>query len=113
MVFQIFLVAFAVIAIYKTWRQYQARHVSKYWLLLFGGFWVIVALVAISPDTTSVIANMVGVGRGSDLLVYIAVVVLFYMVYRLLVTQQRLSEEITELVRKLAIRDANKPEDKP
>jgi hypothetical protein len=110
MVFQIALVAFALFAIFKTWKQYKARKVSKYWLLTFSLFWVVVAVVAITPQTTDIIAAKVGVGRGADLLVYVGVVVLFYIVHRLMLKQQQLSDEMTELVRQTAINRADKPQ---
>jgi hypothetical protein len=110
MLFQIALILFALTAIYKTWRQYQFRQVSRHWLLVFGGFWLFVALVALTPQSTDIFANYVGVGRGADLLVYIAIVVLFYVVYRLLVRQQKMTEEITELVRRLALTSAQPPQ---
>lgn len=108
MIYQILLVAFAAFAIFKTWKQYRLRKVSKYWLVAFGCFWLVVAGVAISPDTTDVLAHLVGIGRGADLLVYSGVVVLFYSSHRLMLKQQQLSDEMTELVRQVAIEQAEK-----
>lgn len=101
--FKFFLIAFALVAIYRTWKQYTKRQVSKYWFFMWAALWVAVIVVAITPQTTDVIAEVVGVERGADLLVYTAVVVLAYMVFRLTVRQQKLNEEITELVRKIAV----------
>ncbi len=109
MIFQIALVAFALYAILKTWKQYATRKVSRYWLLTFSGFWVVVAVVAITPQTTDILADKVGVGRGADLLVYVGLVGLVYIVHRLLLKQQQLSEDITELVRQIAIHRVDKP----
>ncbi len=109
MIFQIALVVFAVYAVFKTWKDYTARKVSKYWLVAVSFFWLVVAGVAITPQTTDIIAAEVGVGRGADLLVYIGIVVLFYIVHRLLLKQQQVSEEITELVRQIAIHRVDKP----
>ncbi len=109
MLFQIALIVFSVYAILKTRKQYAAHRVSKYWFIVLTFFWLVVIGVAIAPQTTDVVAEVVGVGRGADLLVYIAVVVLFYALYRLMVRQQRLSAELTELVRKLAVADARLP----
>lgn len=103
MLYQIALICFAAFAIIRTWQQYRRRKVSKYWFLIFGLFWAVVAFVAVAPQTTDVVAHLVGVGRGADLSVYTGVVVLFYVVHRLMLKQQQLSDEITELVRKLAI----------
>jgi hypothetical protein len=103
MLFQIALVAFAVFAISKTWKQFQARKVSKHWFYVSVLFWVVVATVAITPQTTDILAQVVGVGRGADLLVYVSTVALFYVVHRLMVRQHQLTMEITELVRQAAI----------
>lgn len=110
MIFQIALLSFALFAMTKTWKQYQVRKVSKYWLIMFGVFWAIVATVAIAPQTTDILAKFVGIGRGADLFLYVGVVVLFYLVHRLLLRQQQLSDEITQLVRQLAINQADKPQ---
>ena len=64
--------------------------------------WALVWLVAV----TSVIARALGIGRGADLVLYCAVVVMmvgFLMVY---VRMRRIRRELTLLVRELAIRDA-------
>ena len=108
MLFQIFLIAFALFAITRTIRQYKTKAVSKYWMIVFCAFWVVVAVVAITPQSTDVVARSVGVGRGADLLVYIAIVTLFYVVYRLVIRQQKLQEELTELVRHEAIEKVKK-----
>lgn len=113
MIFQIVLVAFALVACFKTWKQYLARQVSKYWFLVFGIFWLVVATVAIVPQTTDIVAKYVGIGRGADMLVYIGVVALFYWTYRLMLKQQELSAEMTELVRKLAIHNVPTPSNSP
>ncbi len=109
MVFQIILVAFATFAIVRTWQQHRARRVSKHWFQVISLFWTVVAIIAITPATTDVVAKYLGVGRGADLLVYIGVVALFYAVHRLMAKQQRLSDDLTALVRQLAIEAADKP----
>ena len=109
MLFTLFLVIFAAFAIWRTRQQFVARRVSKYWFALWTAFWLLVVVVALTPQTTDVIARVAGVGRGADLLVYIGVVVLSYAVYRLVVRQQRLEHDVTELVRAIAIHRAEKP----
>lgn len=110
MVFQIALLAFAFGAIIKTWRQYRRKEVSKYWATSFTLLWVVVIVVAAIPNSTNAVANFVGIGRGADMIVYSAIVILTYAVYRLIIREQRLSEEMTELVRAVAIEKAHKPE---
>ncbi|MBP9828096.1 DUF2304 domain-containing protein [Patescibacteria group bacterium] len=106
MVFQIALGIFAVFALSRVFLQYRKKQVSLQWLLSFGVLWLAVLVVAFVPWATDIIASLVGVGRGADLLVYCAIVVLIYAVYRLLVTQQKLERDITVLTRKIAIEQA-------
>jgi small membrane protein len=109
MTFQVLLILFAVFALVRTYRQYKAETISRYWLFLWFVLWVIVIGTALWPQTTDLIAQTVGVGRGADLLLYIAVVVLAYLEYRSMMRQERLHRELTALVRKVAIDRAHKP----
>lgn len=109
MIFQIFLVAFALFAIIKTVRQYKDQRVSTYWFGVWGLLWLLVILVALWPQTADRLAAVVGVGRGSDALVYTAVVILAYLEYRSMIRQERLHKEITELTRSIAIKTARPP----
>ncbi|MCR4312309.1 MAG: DUF2304 domain-containing protein [Candidatus Uhrbacteria bacterium] len=110
MLFKIFLVAFAIFAIVRTHGQYMKRQVSKYWFIAWTGLWAVVVFVALAPEATDILARVAGVERGADLLVYTAIVVLSYAVYRLMVRQQKLNEEITDLVRTIAIERVDKGE---
>lgn len=74
--------------------------------LLYGGF-VLVAIVSILfPQWLTWVANLVGVGRGTDLLLYALVVIFMVFVYtqsRKNAAQQR---SLTLLARKLALLQA-------
>jgi glycosyltransferase involved in cell wall biosynthesis len=72
-----------------------------YLVLVFGGI-----LLAVFPDSSTGIANLIGVGRGADLLLYIFVIFsLFHHVNT--VSRLRNNErKITAIVRKIAIADA-------
>jgi len=109
MIFQLVLIAFALFAIGKTWKQYQKKEASKYWVMAFSVLWVVVIIVTAVPNITSVIASTVGIGRGADVIVYSAIVILTYIVYRLMLKQQKLSAEMTDLVRAIAIEKTQQP----
>ncbi len=110
MIFKLTLILFALFALFKTYRQYKKQRVSAYWFTIWAGFWAIVIFVAFLPQTTDLIAEYVGVEKGADLIVYIAVVTLSYAVYRLMVGQEKSRQEITDLVRQIAILEAKKSE---
>lgn len=109
MIFQILLIAFAVFALTITFRQYRTRKVSLYWFVVWAILWLVVILVALLPQATDPIAQKLGVERGADLLVYIAIVVLAYGLYKVLVRLEKVQKEITDVVRQVAITKAEKP----
>lgn len=103
MAFQLFLIIFSAVVIARALRQYNKKEVSRYWVIAWSLVWCVVIGVALMPQGTDAVAALVGVGRGADLLVYLAVVFLLYAVHRLMVREQKMREEMTELVRAIAI----------
>lgn len=72
-------------------------------------FFVFAALSILLPNLVSHIANFLGIGRGTDLVLY-GLVVLF-MITQYTAAQQRRAQEvnITRLARRIAISEAEKP----
>jgi len=110
MLFQILLILFAAFAIIRTFKQYREQKVSVYWSFVWSLFWLVVIFVAISPQTTDILAEKLGVERGADLLVYTAVVILAYATYRILMRIEKQNADITSMTRKVAILEAKKKE---
>ena len=72
----------------------------------------ITALVAILvPDLTTWVANALGVGRGTDLLIYLFILGAVFAFIVVNARIMRLEDHITELVRELALSRARKPKD--
>jgi len=67
-----------------------------------------VGVVVILPQTASFLANLLGVGRGADLVIYLSILVLFYIVFRIFIRLDRLDREITKIVRELALQKKDK-----
>lgn len=92
--------------IVRTARQYRQQHVSKHWLILMSCMWALIILVALFPASTDAIANILGIGRGADVLVYTAIVLLLAATARMRASIEEQRKEITELTRKIAIDEA-------
>ena len=58
------------------------------------------------PETTSVIARRVGVGRGADLVMYLWIVLTLLFIVRLHLKLRELTEAMTQLARRIALNDA-------
>jgi len=72
-----------------------------FWLL----FWLAAGAVAIQPDWTGIIAERLGIGRGADLVVYLSLIAIFYLLFRIQIQQKKTEREITKIVRKIALKD--------
>lgn len=105
LVIQILIALFALFAIARAVSQFKAGRLPRGWLAFWVIFWLFVAIVVALPQTTEVAARFVGVGRGVDLAIYVSLVALFYLVFRLFVKIEEVEREVTKLVRKLAIQD--------
>ncbi len=64
------------------------------------------AVVTVWPDVTVRIARFLGIGRGADLVFYCAVVLMFIGFWMTYIRLRHLRRQMTLLVRRLAIRDA-------
>ena len=63
-------------------------------------FWIAAAAAFISPESLTFLANLLGIGRGADLVLYTAVVVVFYLMFRIFVRLEKMERGITKVVRK-------------
>ena len=74
--------------------------------LLLGLFAVVFAVAVVFPDTLTAIANLLGVGRGADLLLYALVVAFFFVSLNTYLKFKDLELRNTRLARRVAIMEA-------
>jgi len=72
-----------------------------FWIL----FWLAVIIVVLWPDTVAQIANVFGIGRGADFVIYSAFVLLFYLVFKLHTKIESIGRDVTKVVRKNALKE--------
>ena len=109
-IIQFILVIAIAAAGFGTFRQFRQGRLSLAWLLIWLLLWTGSAIVVLLPWTTTLVANLVGVGRGSDFIIYLSIVGLAYLVFRLFVKIEDVEREITRLVRTLALEKAGRQE---
>jgi hypothetical protein len=78
--------------------------------LIATAIFVAVVSAILFPDLTTMVANMVGVGRGADLILYLLVVGSVFAVVLLTSRLMSIENTLTELVRQIAIMNADRPE---
>lgn len=105
-VIQMLLLAAFAAALGLTVRRGKQNVLSRSETFLWGALWIAGAVVTLRPEVTTFFAGVIGVGRGTDAVMYVSVAVLFYLTFRIFLRIDKLDHEITELVRREALRDA-------
>ncbi|MDD5341365.1 MAG: DUF2304 family protein [Patescibacteria group bacterium] len=105
MLIKIVLILFIVFVISKVALRYKDKAISLQEFILWTIFWLLVGFVVIFPETTSYVANLLGVGRGVDLVIYVSILILFYLVFRVLTRQDKIEKDVTRIVREIALNE--------
>lgn len=72
--------------------------------------WLVVAGLTILPDAASYFATLLGVGRGVDLVLYLALLLVFYLLFKIFLRLEKSERQLTKVVREIALREAKKGE---
>lgn len=107
LIIQVILILFFLIAIINVVKKYRDRSVTIASAAAWIGFWLVAGVVAMIPNATFYLANLVGITRGSDLVVYSALVLMFFLFFRLTVKVESMNKNITRLARDSALQDIN------
>jgi hypothetical protein len=108
----IFVPLIAILAIHAVLRLWLHR-VPRRWGILQVVAWTAAAYLIAEPDATLVLAGWVGIGRGTDLILYLAVLGGLFACYYFYDRYRRIEILLTKLVRHDAIDCAKKGDDSP
>jgi hypothetical protein len=78
--------------------------------LFWSGLFILALLGVIEPKFTTYVAHLIGIGRGADVVIYASIALLFYLIFRTNILLENVRSEITELVRRQAIKEAEENE---
>jgi len=111
-ILQIVIIIFALFAISRAVLRFKDNNLSKNELMFWVLIWLAVIIIPFIPGITTKVSAIFGIGRGIDLIVYISIVVLFYLLFRIYVKTEALEKEITLVVRKLALKNTKEEKKK-
>lgn len=103
--FQIIFLVFAFFSTSKIYIQFKSNKLKLtevlFWLLI----WLLGGFIVISPESSTKIGNYLGIKRGADFIIYISVITLFYLSYKMYLKVEGLNRKIKKLTTKITIRD--------
>jgi hypothetical protein len=106
LVIQVLLVLFVLFAISRTVARFRRRSIGVGELVTWSCFWCAVGVCVLAPGITQWVASILGVGRGADAVFYLGLVALSYASFRVYIKNRQTDQQLTLLVRKLALKEA-------
>ncbi len=105
---KIILTTFALFALSRAIIRFYSKDLNFKELIFWSLIWLAMIVLVFIPGKTNFLAKMIGMERGNDAMFFLAIVVLFYVSYRLYVKTNEQEKEITSLVRALALKNIKK-----
>ncbi len=99
-IFQSLVCIFALVTIVSIFRLKQKGLLGVRGAIFWIFFWLGVSFVVFSPQSLQMIARTFGIGRGSDFVLYISVITLFSLIFRLHIKIESIGRDVTKVVRK-------------
>lgn len=105
MLIQIFITLLAIVALIGASIRFRRAAIGRGEFLVWFILWAAVMALVWNPRATNILAHWLGVGRGADAVFYISIILLFYAVFRLYGKLENLEHQLSELVKKIALKD--------
>ncbi|MDO8669179.1 MAG: DUF2304 family protein [Candidatus Buchananbacteria bacterium] len=107
---QFILVIIIILAVLRLLYQLKNKNIGLSQFFMWLVIWLIAIVIIWQPKITTYLAALVGIGRGVDLAIYISIIVIFYLMFRLLIRIEKIEKDITKIVRSEALKN-NKEHD--
>ncbi len=97
--------------LWKIARQYYRKEITAWEFTFWSCFWVLAGIFVLLIRKIDIVAQFFGVRRAIDMLVYVAIALLFYFVYRIYVKLEKIEHDITKVIRSLALKNIFKDDE--
>ncbi len=113
-IIQVILIVFILFAISRVILRFKEKKIGWRVFLFWSTIWILGIITIYLPSSAEYFAQLLGIGRAVDLILYVSVALLFYLIFRIYVKINQIDEAITKIVRDIAIeKTKNKHESKP
>ncbi|WP_327677882.1 DUF2304 domain-containing protein [Kitasatospora sp. NBC_00458] len=92
-------------------RRWDAAHTRAWKRMAFFAFVIANVYAVLRPEDVTWIANKLGVGRGTDLVLYLLVVAMAFMTLNTFMRFRSLEKKLTDLARTVAVNDGQRVND--
>ncbi|UTB32995.1 MAG: DUF2304 family protein [Methanobacterium sp. ERen5] len=103
MIYQVIAIILGIFAIILSILRFRDGKMSLGMMFVWILIWLGVILIAIDPNSTNFLAVYTGIGRGLDFVLIIGLLLCFYLIFKMYNKIETVEEELTDLVRELAL----------
>lgn len=112
LIFQLLFLAVSIFAGWSAWQDNKKGDLGGKAVVFWIFFWFFASVVVFWPSASSWVAAYLGIGRGTDLVVYCAFALVFFLLFKMNVKLDSLNRGLTKMVRERALKKSeNKRED--
>ncbi len=104
-IFQLIIAFLALSALISVARKKRENLLGPLGAFFWIVFWVALVSIVSLPNIAQRVADMIGIGRGVDLVMYASIAVLFFVVFKLHIKVEGLKRDLTVIAREKALED--------
>ncbi|MBM4241629.1 MAG: DUF2304 family protein [Euryarchaeota archaeon] len=113
MIYSILGILIGIFAIILSFLRFKEGKMSGGMLAFWLGVWIIVIWISLYPESTTFLANMIGIGRGLDLALILGLIGCYYLIFKMYTMIENIEIQITKIVREIALqREYSQKEEK-
>jgi len=94
---KILTVAFIIFAASRAYLRFKGKSLSIYALIFWIIIWLATLIFVFDPQISDAIATLFGLQRGTDTIFFLAMVLLFYLIFRLYIKLDIIDKDLTRL----------------
>lgn len=94
---KLLIIFFIIFASSRVVLRYKNKEISYSGFILWLCVWAATLLAVILPDLSGKFAKIIGIGRGVDSAFFLAILLLFYLTFRLYIKLDKIDRDITTL----------------
>lgn len=103
-ILQILIILFGLFAFSRVILRFKDKEITMKEFVFWGILWLVIIFFGFLPDITRVFAGLLGIGRGTDVAIYVSIILLFYLIFRIYVKTENIEQEVTKIVREITLK---------
>ncbi len=105
---QVVLIIIALFAWSRAMLRLKKREISPVEFSFWSLVWIALIVMSTLPKYMDELFLYLGISSAVNFIIYLSIAILFYLVFRIFVTIDKQNQELTKLVREIAIQNSKK-----